>query len=90
MINYKAMKTIKVHLADNDVIEAIGCGDIVMELATPEGPKRGYGKRYSCLDAQIVGVELQIEAQPYDYRGLVGSLQYLLRDDQVLQMLYEN
>ncbi|KAF0733958.1 hypothetical protein Ae201684_009136 [Aphanomyces euteiches] len=44
MINYKAMKTIKVHLADNDMIEAIGRGDIVMELATPEGPKRGVLK----------------------------------------------
>ncbi|KAH9192609.1 hypothetical protein AeNC1_005421 [Aphanomyces euteiches] len=44
MINYKAMKAIKVHLADNYVIEAIGRGDIVMELATPEGPKRGVLK----------------------------------------------
>ncbi|KAH9095789.1 hypothetical protein LEN26_017690 [Aphanomyces euteiches] len=44
MINYKAMKTTKVHLADNDMIEAIGRGDIVMELATPEGPKRGVLK----------------------------------------------
>ncbi|KAH9140545.1 hypothetical protein AeRB84_015232 [Aphanomyces euteiches] len=41
MINYKGMKAVKVHLADNDVFEAIGRGDIVMELATPEGLKRG-------------------------------------------------
>ncbi|KAH9186528.1 hypothetical protein AeNC1_011495, partial [Aphanomyces euteiches] len=41
MINYKGMKAVKVHLADNDVFEAIGRGDIVMELATPEGLNRG-------------------------------------------------
>lgn len=38
------MKAIKVHLADNDVIEAIGRGDIVMELATPKGFQRGVLK----------------------------------------------
>ncbi|KAH9079753.1 hypothetical protein Ae201684P_017099 [Aphanomyces euteiches] len=42
--NYSPMKAIKVHLADDDVIEAVGQGEVVMKLMTPQGPQLGVLK----------------------------------------------
>ncbi|KAH9088136.1 hypothetical protein Ae201684P_002238 [Aphanomyces euteiches] len=47
MANFKklfAHEAIKVHLADDDVIEAVGQGEVVMKLMTPQGPQLGVLK----------------------------------------------
>ena len=35
MTNYKVFSPIDVHLADDGVVQAIGCGDIMMSMKTP-------------------------------------------------------
>lgn len=39
MTNYKVFSPIDVHLADDGVVQAIGCGDIMMSMKTPKGIK---------------------------------------------------
>jgi len=41
--NYRAIKPVQVHLADDGTVEAIGCGDVemVMMIETPRGPRKG-------------------------------------------------
>ena len=41
MRNYKIFAPVDVHLADDGVVEAIGCADIVMSMKTSEGIKKG-------------------------------------------------
>ena len=41
MTNYKVFSPIDVHLADDGVVQAIGCGDIMMSMKTPKGIKKG-------------------------------------------------
>ncbi|KAF1316242.1 Integrase catalytic core protein, partial [Globisporangium splendens] len=39
--NYRAIKPVQVHLADDGTVEAIGCGDVEMMMETPRGPRKG-------------------------------------------------
>ncbi|POM77764.1 Integrase catalytic core protein [Phytophthora palmivora] len=41
MKNYKKMTPVDVHLADDGVVQAVGCGDIVMSMKSPRGIKKG-------------------------------------------------
>ncbi|GMG39212.1 unnamed protein product [Aspergillus oryzae] len=41
MQNYKKMSPVDVHLADDGVVQAVGSGDIVMSMKTPQGSKKG-------------------------------------------------
>lgn len=41
MQNYKKIKPIKVHLADDGVVVAIGKGDVEMVMKTPNGMQKG-------------------------------------------------
>lgn len=39
--NFRSIKPIKVHLADDGTVEAIGCGDVEMSMKTPHGLRKG-------------------------------------------------
>ena len=41
MMNYKDISPVDVRLADDGVVQAIGTGDIVMSMKTPQGIKKG-------------------------------------------------
>uniref|UniRef100_A0AAV1UD57 Retrovirus-related Pol polyprotein from transposon TNT 1-94 n=1 Tax=Peronospora matthiolae TaxID=2874970 RepID=A0AAV1UD57_9STRA len=41
MRNYKGFDAVDVHLADDGIVQAIGSGDIVMSMKTPQGMKKG-------------------------------------------------
>jgi len=41
MKNYKSIDPVDVHLADDGVVQAIGTGDIVLLIKTPNGDKKG-------------------------------------------------
>uniref|UniRef100_A0AAV1TFW5 Retrovirus-related Pol polyprotein from transposon TNT 1-94-like beta-barrel domain-containing protein n=1 Tax=Peronospora matthiolae TaxID=2874970 RepID=A0AAV1TFW5_9STRA len=41
MRNYKVFDAVYVHLADDGIVQAIGSGDIVMSMKTPQGMKKG-------------------------------------------------
>ena len=41
MRNYKVFTPVDVHLADDGIVQAIGSGDIVMSMKTPQGIKKG-------------------------------------------------
>lgn len=43
-VNYTVMNPVEIRLADDKCVRAVGHGDIVMVLPTPEGPKRGVLK----------------------------------------------
>ena len=44
LTNYQAMKPVTVHLADDGTVEAIGRGDVHMEMQTPHGLRKGVLK----------------------------------------------
>ena len=39
--NFRSIKSVKVHLADDGIVEAIGCGDVEMTMNTPCGLRKG-------------------------------------------------
>ena len=39
--NYRAIKRVRVHLADDGTVEAIDCDDVEMVMETPRGPRKG-------------------------------------------------
>ena len=41
MKNYKKINPVDVHLADDGVVQAVGMGDIIMSMKTPQGVKKG-------------------------------------------------
>lgn len=44
LTNYRAIKSVKVHLADDGTVAAVGCGDVEMTMSTPHGPHKGVLK----------------------------------------------
>ena len=41
MRSYKVFDAVDVHIADDGIVQAIGSGDIVMSMRTPQGLKKG-------------------------------------------------
>ena len=44
LTGYRSIQTVKVHLADDGTVEAIGCGDVEMVMKTQHGPRKGVLK----------------------------------------------
>lgn len=44
LTGYRSIKPVKVHLADDGTVEAIGCGDVEMVMQTQHGPRIGVLK----------------------------------------------
>ena len=47
--NYRTIKPVQVHLADDGTVEAIGCGDVEMVMETPRGPRKGVLTNVWCI-----------------------------------------
>uniref|UniRef100_A0AAV1VIE1 Retrovirus-related Pol polyprotein from transposon TNT 1-94-like beta-barrel domain-containing protein n=1 Tax=Peronospora matthiolae TaxID=2874970 RepID=A0AAV1VIE1_9STRA len=41
MRNYKVFNAVDVQITDDEIVQAIGSGDIVMSMKTPQGIKKG-------------------------------------------------